>query len=364
MTQMSDLTLVGEETVDEVATYHLQGSLPPEIFVLLDREDVPQGRVVSEVWVGKKDSLVRRLAWVDKVDKEDEEDDVITLAYSRFNDDAISVIAPSNPRPAEEWASLEDQVQASSDGTPEGNPGMVDVGGRQLYLTCQGQGSPTVVLEAGGEGNSGSWSPVQPGIAQFTRVCAYDRAGEGFSSSAPAHESMDAMLKDLRSLLEAGDVPGPYVVVGHSFGGRLMRPFANQYSADVVGMVLVDPGHEDFLSRAEKAVTSADWQLYMELYGERMASMQESVAAADMLPPGDIPLVVLSASGLIDRPGLSQEVNERFHDVLVALHKELVANSLKGTHILVADSGHSIQNDKPDVVINAIRRVVEEARSG
>ena len=363
-TQIERLTYLGEEVVNGTSTHHLQGSLPSGVLVLVGEENVPAEGVTMDLWVGTKDSLVQRYRWMDWDSDPGEEDGIITINLSRFNDDAIAVIAPPNPRPAEEWALLEEQAQAeASIEAPSGAPGMVEVGGRQLYLTCEGEGSPTVVLEAGGEGNSRSWSTVQPEIAAFTRVCAYDRAGEGYSSSVPAHESMDAMVKDLRSLLEAGDVPGPYVVVGHSFGGRLMRPFANQYPADVVGMVLVDPGHEDFLSRAQKAVTSEDWQIYMELYGRRMASMQETVAAAEMRPPGDIPLVVLSASGLIDRDGLSQEVNEKFHEVLVGLHKKLASDSPNGTHILVEDSGHAIQNDQPEVVINAVMGVVEEARS-
>ena len=361
-TQIEGLTYLGEEVVNGTSTYHLRGSLPFEVLVLVDEENAPAEGITMDLWVGTKDSLVRRYRWID-YDAE-EKDGIITLNLSRFNDGAISIVAPPDVRPAEDWARVEEQASAeANNATATGSPGLVDVEGRQLYLTCQGEGSLTVVLEAGGEGNSASWSPVQPRISEFTRVCAYDSTGEGFSSSFPAHESMDAMVKDLRSLLDAGGVSGPYVVVGHSFGGRLMPLFAHQYPADVVGMVLVDPGHEGFLSRAPNAVTSEEWQLYMELYGERMASMQETVTAADMGPSGDIPLVVLSASEPIDREGLSQEANEKFHDVLVGLHKELAANWPNGTHILVQNSGHAIQNDQPDLVIDAIRGVVDQIRN-
>ena len=179
---------------------------------------------------------------------------------------------------------------------PPGSPGLVDVGGRLLYLTCLGEGSPTVVLEAGGKGNSANWSPVQPGIAEFTRVCAYDRAGEGYSSSVPAHHSAEAVAHDLHALLDAARIEGPYVIVGHSFGGRLVRPFANLYPNDVVGMVLVDPGHEAFLTRAQATLDPEEWRRYMEAAGGIVARMQEFRFSADQGPPGDFPLAVLSAS--------------------------------------------------------------------
>ena len=247
--------------------------------------------------------------------------------------------------------------------TPPGSPGLVDVGGRQLYLTCLGEGSPTVVLEAGGTGNSTNWSPVQPGIAEFTRVCAYDRAGEGYSNSVPAHQSMEAMVHDLHALLDAGGIEGPYVIVGHSFGGRLVRPFATLYPSDVVGMVLVDPGHEAFLARAQEALTHDEWEQYVEASGGGVLRMQEMQGTADTGPPGKFPLVVLSASGYIDHPGLSNDVDEKLHQVLVELHKELVALSPNGPHIMAEGSGHGIQNDRPDIVLAAIRQVVNLART-
>ena len=112
---------------------------------------------------------------------------------------------------------------------PTGSPGLVDVGGRQLYLTCEGEGSTTVVMEAGGRGNSGSWYLVQPFVAHFTRVCAYDRAGTGYSESAPALETAQEIADELHSLLASAGVDGPYVLVGHSLGGILVRVFAHRY---------------------------------------------------------------------------------------------------------------------------------------
>jgi len=248
--------------------------------------------------------------------------------------------------------------------TPSANPGLVDVGEeRLLYMTCQGKGTPTVVLEAGGMGNSNSWSTVQPAIAEFTRVCAYDRAGEGHSSSLPAHDSFEAMVRDLHALLEAGGIEGPYVIVGHSFGGRLIPHFADLYPKDVVGMVLLDPGHEDFSARAEAALAPLEWDQYLEAGGARITSFEEAQGSGGLGAPGDFPLVVLSAAHAIDRPGVSSEVNEKLYDLLVGLHREMVALSPDGTHIIAEGSGHGIQDDRPDLVVDVIRQVIESARN-
>jgi pimeloyl-ACP methyl ester carboxylesterase len=252
---------------------------------------------------------------------------------------------------------------AACGGAPSGTPGLVDVGGRPLYLTCLGEGSPTVVLEGGGMGNSASWSSVQPEIAKFTRVCAYDRAGEGHSSSVPAHDNFQAIARDLQALLDAGGVPGSYVVMGHSFGGRLIPYFADLYATEVVGMVLLDPGHEEFTASAEAALAPEAWQQYLEAGGRRIARFEEAQGPASLGAPGDFPLVVISAANVIDRPGVPYEVNVQLYDLLVGLHREMVALSPDGTHIVAEGSGHGIQNDRPDLVVATVEGVVEQART-
>jgi pimeloyl-ACP methyl ester carboxylesterase len=140
-------------------------------------------------------------------------------------------------------------------------------GGRKLYLECRGSGSPTVVLEAGNGDRADIWSVdevqpgsgrtmVLPGVARFTRVCAYDRPGTvepGPSRSDPAPTPRTArdMVADLHALLRAARVPGPYVLVGHSFGGLVVRLYASSYPRRVVGMVLVDAAHEDIYEAFE-----------------------------------------------------------------------------------------------------------------
>src|SRR6266487_4781642 len=119
---------------------------------------------------------------------------------------------------------------------------LIDVGGYKLHIFCMGQGSPTVILDHVGAGNSAQWALVQPEIAKTTRVCAYDRAGFGWSDPGPAPRDARQNVQELHMLLTNAQIAPPYVLVGHSFGGDVARLYADQYRDQVAGMVLVDPG--------------------------------------------------------------------------------------------------------------------------
>ena len=140
---------------------------------------------------------------------------------------------------------------------------LVDVGGYRLHIHCLGQGSPTVILEAAADMMSADWGWIQPEIAKHTRVCAYDRAGMGWSEPGPQPRDARQISTELHTLLANAGIAGPYVLVGHSAGGLYVRMFAAQYAEDVVGMVLVDPGHPDMNARipALQAQNAGDIQL-------------------------------------------------------------------------------------------------------
>ncbi|HWR73601.1 MAG TPA: alpha/beta fold hydrolase, partial [Nitrospirota bacterium] len=122
---------------------------------------------------------------------------------------------------------------------------IVDVGGYRLHLNCTGEGSPTVILESGMNEFSLSWALVQPGVAKFTRVCSYDRAGLGWSDPGRAPRTSETIVRELHALLRAAGITGPLVLAGHSFGGMNARLYARRYPNEVAGMVLVDSAHED-----------------------------------------------------------------------------------------------------------------------
>jgi pimeloyl-ACP methyl ester carboxylesterase len=117
---------------------------------------------------------------------------------------------------------------------------LIDVDGHSLHLNCSGSGSPTVILEPGAGGMSSDFAWITPAVARDTRVCVYDRAGRGWSEPADGPQDGAQIAADLHTLLERGDVPGPYVLAGHSFGGLYVLTFAARYPDEVAGMVLVD----------------------------------------------------------------------------------------------------------------------------
>jgi pimeloyl-ACP methyl ester carboxylesterase len=137
---------------------------------------------------------------------------------------------------------------------------LVDVGGYQMHINCIGTGSPTVVLESAFPGTSANWGWVQSGVAEATRVCTYDRAGMGWSDARSEPRDARHIAADLHALLKGGDVPGPYVLVGHSFGGLLVREYAAQYPLDVAGVVLVDAMHPDQYNRFPPEMALPDAQ--------------------------------------------------------------------------------------------------------
>lgn len=140
---------------------------------------------------------------------------------------------------------------------------LVDVGGYRLHIYCVGQGSPTVILEAAADMMSADWGWIQPEIAKHTRVCAYDRAGMGWSEPGPQPRDARQISAELHSLLANAGIAGPYILVGHSAGGLYVRMYAAQYAEDVIGLVLVDPGHPEMTTRipALEAKNADDTQL-------------------------------------------------------------------------------------------------------
>jgi pimeloyl-ACP methyl ester carboxylesterase len=133
---------------------------------------------------------------------------------------------------------------------------LVDVGGYQMHIYCIGEGSPTVILDALSSGTTPLWGWVQPEVAQVTRVCAYDRAGRGWSDTGPAPRDALQTAAELHTLLERAGVAGPYILGGHSLGGPYVRMYASQYPGEVVGMVLLDSSHPEqssYLSAGELA---------------------------------------------------------------------------------------------------------------
>ena len=147
------------------------------------------------------------------------------------------------------YAATVAKAQGSSDLPPYPPPGrLVDVGGWRLHLNCTGDiraTQPTVVLETGLGDFSVEWSLVQPGVARFARVCSYDRAGDGWSDLGPNPRTLRQIVYELHTMLERAGERRPYVLVGHSYGGWLVRLYQNTYPSEVTGLVLVEAGADN-----------------------------------------------------------------------------------------------------------------------
>ena len=157
---------------------------------------------------------------------------------------------------------------------------LVDLGGWRIHINCTGEdkpNTPTVVLESGSGDFSFDWSLVQPGVARFTRVCSYDRAGHAWSDLGPRPRTMKQIAYELHTTLVKLAIKPPYVMAGQSFGGFLVRTFAAQYPKEVAGMVLVDSTHED-----TQLNLNGKMQRMRELsQGRTVPPVQTSISASD-----------------------------------------------------------------------------------
>ena len=255
----------------------------------------------------------------------------------------------------------------------QSTPGrQISAGGRTWWLSCVGSGTPTVVLEAGHTEGADTWRQVQPQVAAFTRVCSYDRAGVGRSGPVPARaadRSATDVAGDLATLLGTADERGPFVLVGHSLGGPLVRVFAARVPTEVVGMVLIDAVNEREFSALDSLLTPAQ---RAEGAGMRPMSPEhfdiEGVLrqAAQTARPLSWPLIVVARGRPLSAneipPSWTPAQRQRREQLRRTLQRELAALSPTGTLIFADSSGHHVHHDQPHLVVSAIRQLVETAR--
>ncbi len=297
---------------------------------------------------------------------------------------------------------------------------LVEAGGVRLHLNEQGAGQPVVVLESGIAATSLSWALVQPEIAAFAHVCSYDRAGLGWSAECSTPRTVEQMVSELDALLSSAALPAPYILVGHSFGGLLVRAYAYLKPEQVSGLLLLDPVSLEYwadcptdgrqridlgakLSRrgallarlgivrlalsalasdgrrfpklVARATAKQGTKTMQSLLGEiqklppevwplvrahwslpkcfrSMASYLERLpenagTALSLTTPPDIPVIILSASTATEL-----ELRER---------DSWVGQSARGRHIRVEECGHWVQLEQPEVVVAALRELIETA---
>jgi pimeloyl-ACP methyl ester carboxylesterase len=278
--------------------------------------------------------------------------------------------------------------------TPPGR--LVPVNGRPMHLFCVGEGVATVVLDAGLGGFSLEWLPVQTRLADHLRVCSYDRSGYGWSGSRIGPRTSSAIVEELHDLLDAAGEPGPYLLVGHSFGGYTAQLFAKRYPAETAGLVLVDASHPEQhqrfperASRGERAPTTGGRRYttatptipegfptaftevaYHLMYARKAVGAQrreladfdqsgQQVSAAGRLP--DLPLVVLTRG---KRVWPTTDFGTEMESAWTVLQNELAHASNDSAHWIARSSGHYVHLDEPALVAEAIDALVAHIHCG
>jgi pimeloyl-ACP methyl ester carboxylesterase len=249
----------------------------------------------------------------------------------------------------------------------------IDVGSSLKLNVAEGGGSsgPVVVFVAGLGEDLSTWRGVQPKISQFARTFAYDRAGLGKSDPSPAGKSVGHLTSELHELLAAAKVPPPYVLVGHSLGGAIVQLFAFAYPDEIAGLVLVDPEDGRLLDRLQARMPPDQWDARQKMLDQMLSQasqaqkdeIQESRASGKVLatatPLPTVPTVLLT--GTLKDPNFPGNPLEQ--DLKMELHKELLTTLPKAKQVLVPNSRHYIQEDAPELVIDAVRSVVRDARA-
>jgi pimeloyl-ACP methyl ester carboxylesterase len=234
-----------------------------------------------------------------------------------------------------------------------------------------GSGNPTVVLEAGFPGDGGNWRDVQPDLGRATRTCAYDRAGLGHSPPMPGvHDAQDE-IDDLQRLLVAAHIEPPDVLVGHSYGGILVRLFASQHHDEAAGVVLVDARGRDATRRQlalfPKSLPKSQIPPVLTTPVQDGVDLAASEALASRVRSlGATPLAVITAGRHDQDWGrlLSPGVARAFDRLWATMQDELTALSSNHLHVVALRSDHFVQrfDGQPDVVIRAVQAVVRTAR--
>jgi pimeloyl-ACP methyl ester carboxylesterase len=306
------------------------------------------------------------------------------------------------------------EIATAQDESKYPPPGkLVDVGSYKLHLNCMGEGSPTVVMDYGLGGLSPLWSLVQPEVAKFARVCTYDRAGYAWSESSPTPRTSQNMVQELYTLLKNAKIPSPYVLVGHSLGGLNLSLFASQYPEEVAGLVLVDAVPPDVYDHLDPEFADSMnetgrmfgflslisrlglLRFLLQIKGtsaapdfvRKLPTEVQQVILAKFLPKTfataiaenslmatsakqvqhtnfdpELPLVVLSHSKNMFT-SLGRTKSDRAEQMWQKLQAELVNLSNQGKLIIAEGSSHDIHLDKPELVVNAIRQVIEKTKS-
>jgi pimeloyl-ACP methyl ester carboxylesterase len=287
---------------------------------------------------------------------------------------ATSPPAASPSPPAAAQASPSD-AQSPVDGEFLGDIELSD--GRRLHMSCAGSGSPTVILDAGYGSTTNTWGQVFADTAELTHVCTYDRAGVGVSSEPDGLNTTGVIVADLRELVATAGIPTPYILVGHSIAGLHMRLIGGDPRGEIAAMLFVDtsvPGQPEAFLAALPPASPDDPEWLVEARATLAAGWPTADHGEPYDVPADLPLVeavtsfgalpitVLTA-GIQTIAPAGDPLGDELQAVWFDLHEALASMSTDARHDLVPGVDHFIQNGRPDVVVEAIRELIDRAGS-
>jgi pimeloyl-ACP methyl ester carboxylesterase len=263
--------------------------------------------------------------------------------------------------------------------------GRVAIGhGRELYLQCAGKGEPTVLLESGIHDSSDTWTssdtnaaPVFTEVSRYTHVCMYDRPGTVRYTDPPAlttrstpaqmPRTLVSMVSDLHALLTTAEIPGPYLLVGHSYGGMIVRSFAQTYPSDTAGLVFVDAFGPNI-----KQLFGAQWPAYVETLNKPGTALDdqpgwETVNANEAISAiqsgGQLPKVPVAVISKTEPFGVSPAVPAALTETLERawpqVQDALVNLEPNTPHVMATGSDHYVQVRAPDLTNSMIRLVLD-----
>ena len=273
------------------------------------------------------------------------------------------------------------------DDKPFKPPGrFINIGFQTMYVDCLGENKPTILVDVGIAESSASWYKIAKELSKNTRICLYDRAGYGWSDSGRGERTTATIVHELKLLVKRAEIPGPYIIVGHSFGGFTARYFAAKFPEDVAGLVLVDSSHPEQIYRLsaldnqgkKPLITGRDanapadfseferkWYFLNSSRKATFAQMaelkyfkQSAYQVKHSGPLKDIPIAVLSR-GIAQLPELN---GVSLENEWLDMQKDLLNLSKNSWHSIILNSGHNIYEEAPAKIIENILEVIEKSR--
>ena len=273
------------------------------------------------------------------------------------------------------------------DDKPFKPPGrFINIGFQTMYVDCLGENKPTIIVDVGIAASSASWYKIAKELSKNTRICLYDRAGYGWSDSGRGERTTATIVHELKLLVKRAEIPGPYIIVGHSFGGFTARYFAARFPENVAGLVLVDSSHPEQIYRLsaldnqgkKPLITGRDanapadfseferkWYFLNSSRKATFAQMaelkyfkQSAYQVKHSGPLKDIPIAVLSR-GIAQLPELN---GVSLENEWLDMQKDLLNLSKNSWHSIIVNSGHNIHEEAPAKIIENILEVIEKSR--